>query len=76
MATIETPNIPSTVQLKSPQSSHRNETTEEIGVQEMLRRYQEKYRKQKEDSIGQRRQPSLSPNSHSRRVSGLGVSEV
>jgi hypothetical protein len=49
---------------------------EEIGVQEMLKRYQEKYRKQKEDSIGQRGQPSFSPNSHSRRVSGLGVSEV
>ena len=67
--------------MKSPGASSQRKRdnegkTEEIGVQEMLKRYQENYRKQKEDSIGQRRQPSLSPNSHSRRISGLGVSDV
>jgi hypothetical protein len=42
----------------------------------MLKRYQEKYRKQKEESFGVRRGPSLSPNNHSRKISGLGVSDV
>lgn len=44
--------------MKSPisgTSSHRkrdDDKTEEIGVQEMLKRYQDKYKKHKEDSIG------------------------
>jgi hypothetical protein len=58
----------------STASAYR-ETEEDIGVQEMLMKYQQKYRRQKEESIGGRK--SLSPCNEKRvSIGALGVSEV
>ena len=54
-ATVETPALNTKSPISGASSYRRindDTKTEEIGVQEMLKRYQEKYKKQKEESIG------------------------